>query len=117
MRVAWVKYARASTAPPDAATLTFVRVVWPVLVQPMEPAGLTADAIEHFLLSNPFTPSEPALERVRRALTRWHEDKWHVVLDGMLSEGERVRVREGVNTVTRCLLALKTKYKSEGTGF
>ena len=79
----------------------FRDVAWPVANPPEDPDGLTFDAVKEFVLAplrgKDVTPSKRK-DRIRQLLLRYHPDKTAFLLS-RVAEGEKDRVREGINNV------------------
>ena len=87
----------------------FRDVAWPVTKPPEDPERLTFDAVKEFVLAplrgKDVTPSKRK-DRIRQLLLRYHPDKTAFLLS-RIAEGEKDRVREGINNVFMSLKLLQ----------
>lgn len=92
----------------SSSTVSFRDVPWPTPTAPSSVDELTNAAIADFIFG-PLQVRKNTItrrERIRASLLRWHPDKVYSILVRTVEEDTNV-VREGVNTVFRCLKALQ----------
>ncbi|THH07040.1 hypothetical protein EW145_g3651 [Phellinidium pouzarii] len=94
------------------ADLNFSRIPWPLLEIPRSSADVTADKIKAFLFHERRTVVTGAMAKdskrlIRDELRRWHPDKFAVRVLGRISDvGERERVREAAETISKVMTSL-----------
>ncbi|KAA1476778.1 hypothetical protein DENSPDRAFT_785529 [Dentipellis sp. KUC8613] len=93
--------------------LTFAGVPWPVREAPRQADDLRPQAIKGFVLAAAHSPGVPKRERIRRALKRWHPDKFARVVD-RVEDGEKEAVRAAAGVVVRCLNDMLEKENDAG---
>ncbi|KAI0063601.1 hypothetical protein BV25DRAFT_395776 [Artomyces pyxidatus] len=106
---AWAAYDRQwITLSRSAVPLTFRTIPWPMTGAPRNAWDITAEAISRFVLSPAHSEGISRKERIRRALLRWHPDRFGRLL-GRVDERERAMVERGVGVVARCLNDMMAK--------
>ena len=107
-----VKLGHRKNSSPDAAEdwgIGFRDVAWPVTKPAESPDGLTFGAVKEFVLAplrgKDVSPSKRK-DRIRQLLLRYHPDKTAFLLS-RVAEGEKDRVREGINSVFMVLKLLQ----------
>ncbi|GJF00109.1 hypothetical protein PsYK624_163880 [Phanerochaete sordida] len=81
-----------------ARILSFDDIPWPMLDAPKSPEDISLVAVRRFLLPDSSTAFETKRAILKRALLRWHPDKFGSVLE-CVRESERDSVKRAVNLV------------------
>jgi hypothetical protein len=101
----WSALGVASSTQP----ITFRNIPWPLMRIPSGPESITPQAVGAFLLSPLHSQDKSRKERLRGAMLRWHSDKFEGRWMARIDESERLKVKEAVGAVARCLTELLTK--------
>ena len=88
-----------------AEPLNFSSIPWPTFTKPSGLRSITPEAVSSFLLSPNHSTSQSPRERIKKALRRWHPDKFDRVLKHVVPD-ERALVEEGAGVVSRILSQL-----------
>lgn len=83
-------------------TLSFSTIPWPTVKVPKTPKDITLGSVRKFLLNESHSDGQSKKERVKKALLRYHLDKFNQELD-RVPEAEKQAVKEAVAAVTRHL--------------
>lgn len=113
MRHAWDDYEEKWTSlvimpgkeDDGAEPLNFSSIPWPTFTKPSGLRSITPEAVSSFLLSPNHSTSQSPRERIKKALRRWHPDKFDRVLKHVVPD-ERALVEEGAGVVSRILSQL-----------
>ncbi|TFY74791.1 hypothetical protein EWM64_g9222 [Hericium alpestre] len=109
MADAWAAYVRRwEVLDKEEGRLTFGTVPWPVLDTPRSAADITHEAVAKFVLSPEHSGELSERDRVKKALLRWHPDRFGRFL-GRVDGADRMRVEAGVGVVARLLNELLEK--------
>ncbi|GJF00113.1 hypothetical protein PsYK624_163920 [Phanerochaete sordida] len=101
VEAAWTTYDALWAVLADEA-LPFSAIPWPVVETPQGPEDITPEAIRELLFSTAHSPGQTRRERVKRALLRWHPDKFGPRLQ-RVPKSERKDVQRAVNLVAAYL--------------
>lgn len=85
--------------------LSFSAVPWPMLDVPKCPDDITLAAVRTFLLNPSHSAGQPNKDRVKKALLRWHPDKFHTRMH-RVADADKEAVAEAVKRVAGYLNAL-----------
>lgn len=97
IRAAWTTYDALWSVLTDDA-LPFSAVPWPTVETPRDLEGITPHAIRELLFSDTHSSGQSKRERVKKALLRWHPDKFRSKLQ-RVPESEREDVQHAVNLI------------------
>ncbi|KAF9049812.1 hypothetical protein BJ165DRAFT_951800 [Panaeolus papilionaceus] len=86
----------------DETLLSFESVPWPVMMQVRGESDLNRDCISNFLFSPLHSADSSRKERLKKALLRWHPDRFTRFID-KIQEKDKEKVINSVGIVVRIL--------------